>query len=469
MSTRYVWEKNNFTLDTTETSNEGMSVTSLGINGVMGYGFTRLIDNGDGTYSAGGDVIEAKEYTVVESDNSISYRSWVDANLYPFFSGKRTNFTEYLHTTESEEVTWKGLKQPSGTSITVGLYKGSGENASGSHYIYYTAYRTKRVLSKIGDVSSSNKATYPTATDGGLLNGYWYVYKGADRIDPTDISYSTTAYQGEKLYITVTRSSAIKYGGTITYLYEMSKNGGAYNTDWYQSTKEVIYCSISENNTGTLRFRVKAKDDMGFTSTTYVTGPIATIIEKYDVLLAVSPPSGGTVTGAGTYNSGTSVTVKATPANHYIFVGWQENGATVSTSASYTFTISKDRNLTAVFREESQYAITLAASPPGGGTVSGGGSFYDGTSITVRATVNDGYEFIGWKEGSATVSTSLSYAFTVTKSRSLTAVFKQKLALWVGINGKARKGVELYVGVNGKARKVVSAYVGVNGKARRFL
>lgn len=43
------------------------------------------------------------------------------------------------------------------------------------------------------------------------------------------------------------------------------------------------------------------------------------------------------------------------------------------------------------------------------------------------------------------------------------------LALWVGVNGKARKGVELYAGVNGKARKVTAAYIGVNGKARRFL
>jgi len=58
---------------------------------------------------------------------------------------------------------------------------------------------------------------------------------------------------------------------------------------------------------------------------------------------------------------------------------------------------------------------------------------------------------------------------TISENRSLTAVFKQKLMLWVGVNGKARKGVEMYVGVNGKAQKVTAAYIGVNGKARRFL
>lgn len=49
------------------------------------------------------------------------------------------------------------------------------------------------------------------------------------------------------------------------------------------------------------------------------------------------------------------------------------------------------------------------------------------------------------------------------------AVTLERLNLWVGVNGKARKGMELYVGVNGKARKVTAAYIGVNGKARRFL
>lgn len=45
----------------------------------------------------------------------------------------------------------------------------------------------------------------------------------------------------------------------------------------------------------------------------------------------------------------------------------------------------------------------------------------------------------------------------------------ERLNAWIGVSGKARKGVELYVGVNGKARKVTAAYIGVNGKARRFL
>ena len=45
----------------------------------------------------------------------------------------------------------------------------------------------------------------------------------------------------------------------------------------------------------------------------------------------------------------------------------------------------------------------------------------------------------------------------------------QTLKAYIGVNGKARKGVKLYVGINGKARKVTAAYIGGNSKARRVL
>lgn len=41
-------------------------------------------------------------------------------------------------------------------------------------------------------------------------------------------------------------------------------------------------------------------------------------------------------------------------------------------------------------------------------------------------------------------------------------------ALYVGVNGVARKVKAIYVGVNGVARKVKNGYVGVNGVARQF-
>jgi hypothetical protein len=51
----------------------------------------------------------------------------------------------------------------------------------------------------------------------------------------------------------------------------------------------------------------------------------------------------------GSYPSGTSVTLTATPASGYYFAGWVQNGAPVSTSATYTSTVTSARSLVANF------------------------------------------------------------------------------------------------------------------------
>ena len=61
-----------------------------------------------------------------------------------------------------------------------------------------------------------------------------------------------------------------------------------------------------------------------------------------------------------------------------------------------------------------------------GGTVSGGGSFAPGASVTVTATPASGYRFVRWvKNGTAqTVSTSNPYTFNVQEQTDLVAVFE---------------------------------------------
>lgn len=59
----------------------------------------------------------------------------------------------------------------------------------------------------------------------------------------------------------------------------------------------------------------------------------------------------GTVSGGGTYELGTSVTVVATPGTNATFVGWRNNGQQnyISRQASYTFTLNQQADLVAVF------------------------------------------------------------------------------------------------------------------------
>lgn len=144
--------------------------------------------------------------------------------------------------------------------------------------------------------------------------------------------------------------------------------------------------------------------------------------DTYTIVTSSSPSAGGTTSGGGTVNSGTSVTLSAAPAVGYVFTGWSEGGALVSTSPSYTFTASADRNLVANFLATT-YTITVSASPSIGGTATGGRTAGAGASVRVVAKANAGYRFVNWTEDGAPVATTASYTFTASANRNLVANF----------------------------------------------
>jgi hypothetical protein len=72
-----------------------------------------------------------------------------------------------------------------------------------------------------------------------------------------------------------------------------------------------------------------------------------------------------------------------------------------------------------------QYRVSVSASPTTYGTVSGGGTFAEGSSQTVTATPNSGHTFVNWTQNTKVVSTSTSYTFTMPSANAtLTAHFK---------------------------------------------
>jgi hypothetical protein len=59
------------------------------------------------------------------------------------------------------------------------------------------------------------------------------------------------------------------------------------------------------------------------------------------------------------------------------------------------------------------YKLTVEASPRADGTVTGGGTFAEGSSLTVTATPDSGHTFVHWTDSGRVVSTSSSYTFTM--------------------------------------------------------
>jgi hypothetical protein len=147
-------------------------------------------------------------------------------------------------------------------------------------------------------------------------------------------------------------------------------------------------------------------------------------VTSYTITATANPTNGGTVTGGGSYPSGSTATLKAIANTGYIFTNWTKDGSVVSTNASYSFTVSENASYVANFTVAPQYAITVTANPTVGGTVTGAGNYYQGTSVTLTATANTGYAFVNWTKNGAQVSTNATYTFTVTAAGSYVANFE---------------------------------------------
>ena len=115
----------------------------------------------------------------------------------------------------------------------------------------------------------------------------------------------------------------------------------------------------------------------------------------------------------------------------YVFSGWYlvpspgEGDKAVS-----SLTVTRNITLYAAWNgdgpgEANSCVISVTASPSDGGTVSGGGSYKTGDTVTLTASPKSGYSFSHWSEGGSVVSILSTYSFTAAFDRTLVAVFTQ--------------------------------------------
>jgi len=141
--------------------------------------------------------------------------------------------------------------------------------------------------------------------------------------------------------------------------------------------------------------------------------------QKFSITATAS--TGGTVTGGGEYAYGTEVTLTATPSTGYVFGGWSDGNA----NATRTVEVTGTATYTATFTKKT-YTISTGRSPTAGGMVTGGGTYEHGDGVTLTATTNSAYNFLGWYDGSTKVSSSATYTFTATANKTYTAKWEAK-------------------------------------------
>ena len=114
--------------------------------------------------------------------------------------------------------------------------------------------------------------------------------------------------------------------------------------------------------------------------------------------LGVSAGDGGNVsTTGGSFNSGSTVTITATPDSEYVFVGWT---GTSSTNNPLTVTVNSNQQISAVF-EKKKYQLTVNINGEGSVEQSiidtGKSTDYDsGSVIELTASPDNDYAFFYW-------------------------------------------------------------------------
>ena len=115
---------------------------------------------------------------------------------------------------------------------------------------------------------------------------------------------------------------------------------------------------------------------------------------SYVLTVVANDTSLGTTNGGGTYNYSTTATITASPATGCHFIQWNDG----NTSNPRIVTVTGDATYTAQFAVNI-YTIMVSSSNSAIGSVSGGGSYSHGSTVTLTATPVAGCHFVQWSDG----------------------------------------------------------------------
>ena len=278
-------------------------------------------------------------------------------------------------------------------------------------FIFGRGWRNATVAMPYNKFANSSSDT-PTEIVGATKNLLSYDWASNNRtVTFTDnITYTITALaEGGG---SVRGEGTVLDGESITLTAVPAPNG--YSLEgWYEGDTKV--CDTEE-------FVIEdASDDKTYTAKFIQTTP-------YYSILARVKDSGGQVSGGDDVPEGGSVTLIATPDAGYTFDGWYDGDTKVCETEEFVVNnVTADKTYTARFaRIIVYYTISAEVGESGGGTVSGGGKVEKGSNVTLTATPDDGYSFVGWYDGTTRVATTKEYTVKNVKAdKTYTAKFSK--------------------------------------------
>ena len=261
--------------------------------------------------------------------------------------GQSINFTD---TSDGMTVSWNWTFEGATPSTSTAQNPTVTYNTPGDYDV------TLIVTGPTGNIDTITKENYIHVAESILMHngtvttcsGIFYDSGGADSNYGNNLNYTMTFYpgtEGAMVCVDFTQFNT-ESGYDYLYIYNGTSDSATQIGKYHGSTSPGTV--MATNDAGALTF--KFTSDSGVNAT----GWVATIScfqtdQPVNITVSANPSKGGTVSGNGEFTFGQTCTVTATPNAGYTFTGWTENGNTVSSEPSFSFTATSDRNLVANF------------------------------------------------------------------------------------------------------------------------
>jgi uncharacterized repeat protein (TIGR02543 family) len=294
--------------------------------------------------------------------------------------------------------------------VTVGTSP-SGRNISVDG-AYYTSPQTFTWV-----VGSSHTISAPTPQSGG--SGIQYAFT----------SWSDGGGQTHSYTVPGSNASVTANFKTQYYLNVSSSHGNPQGSGWYDSGANADFSVTSPDVQGTIKYLfLNWTGDASGTSTSgsvNMDGP-KNVYANWNTQYYLNVVSShGNPQGAGWYNSGATADFSVTTpdvqgSTRYLFLSWSGDFTGSSPSGSTSMTAAKI--VTANWT--TQYYLSTRENPDAGGNmtpVPPGAWFNSGTGAALAATVNPGYQWVGWSGDLS--SPEMSVTIVMNGPKSVTANF----------------------------------------------
>lgn len=335
----------------------------------------------------------------------------------------------------TDKVEWLNIYTRTGTSYTTLTYGGNtyyklendgyrvSSTASSSYYISTTPY----------------EKTNLSLPEGKIVIGIWSEYANAvyDQIRIThhddrdvfckhDITVNTTT--GASADATASVSKALS-GTTVTVTAAAASAGYAF-TGWTVTSGSATFADASDLSTTFVMPDADVTVQANYASSGYVVN--YEVVGGNGTITSVKDGSGNDISSGDAVASGTVLTFTASPSSGYAVLGWYtylNSTETLqgNTQNSNTFNYEVTGAITIRVKFDTPYTLTLNSSPAAASaTVSGGGSYVQGTVVSVSTSNENGdYTFVHWMDGESEVSTSAASNYVMPASnKTLTAVWR---------------------------------------------